>query len=412
MRDKMTFRKSVKSASILLSAALALSGCRQRVAEHHAPPPPEVEVAKVEQRDVPVVQEWVATMDGLINAQVRAQVSGYLTSQRYRSGDFVRKGQPLFDIDSRPLQAAVSEAKAGVDQAVSNLQQAQTALQNAQAQRGKTQLDVARLRPLAEDRAVSRQELDNAVQADLATEAQVAGAKAAIEAARSAIDAAKARLQTANLNLSFSTVISPVSGIAGINNAQVGNLVGPQTDALTTVSVVDPILVSFMLSEQEYLSIARRIGKSGGNDTTALSSLSFTLQLTDGATYPLKGKLHAVNREVDIRTGSIQVQTEFPNPGNTLRPGGFGRVSTVVGIERNAILAPQRAILDIQGQYFMALVDDKNTVRIRPVTLGTTVGNMRVIASGLQPGDTAIASGIQKVRDGIQVQPKSFVASE
>ncbi len=398
---------SVKIA--ILSGVAVISGCERKVAQQAAPPP-EVEVIQVQQQDVPEVREWVATMDGLVNAQVRAQVSGYLLRQLYKSGDYVREGQPLFGIDARALQANVSEAKAGVDQAQSNLQQAITSLQNAQAQRGKTQLDVNRLRPLAEERAVSRQELDDAVQADLGAQAQIAGSQAAISAARSAIDAAKARLQTAELNVGFTNVTSPVSGIAGINNAQVGNLVGPQSDPLTTVSVVDPILVSFMVSEQEYLGMIKRVADAGINEQAALDKLVFTLQLTDGSTYPVKGKIHAVNREVDIRTGSIQVQTEFANPGNKLRPGGFGRISTVTGLDRGALLVPQRAVLDVQGQYFVAVVGKDDTVHIHPVALADTVGNMRVISKGLEPGSVVVAEGVQKVRDGIRVTTKAYQA--
>jgi membrane fusion protein, multidrug efflux system len=394
-------------AAAFLSVVLGLSGCGHKVAQG-PPPPTPVEVTQVLQQDVPVTREWVATMDGLVNAQVRAQASGYLLRQRYRNGDSVQRGQPLFEIDARSLQAMVSEATAVVAQAQSILQQSITARENALAQRGKTELDVNRLRPLAEERAVSRQELDNAVQADLAARAQVAGANASIDAARSAIDAAKARQQTAELNLSFATVVSPVSGIAGISKAQVGDLVGPSTNELTTVSIVDPILVNFTISEQEYLQVSKWLEGKGAAGGPALQTLPFTLQLTDGSIYPHKGKLHAVNREVNAATGSIEIQTEFPNPGNTLRPGGFGRVSTAGGIERNALLVPQRSIIDVQGKHFVAVTGVDEVVHLRPVSTGITQGALQVIASGLQPGETVVVEGVQKVRDGMTVAPRPY----
>jgi RND family efflux transporter MFP subunit len=271
-------------------------------------------------------------------------------------------------------------------------------------------LDVNRLRPLAEERAVSGQELDDAVQSDLAAQAQVAGSQAAIAAARSAIDAAKARLQTAELNLSFAAVVSPVSGIAGINKAQVGDLVGPSTDVLTTVSVVDPILVNFTISEQDYLQVSKWVDAKGASGDAALKALAFTLQLTDGSVYPHKGNLHAVNREVNAATGAIQIQTEFPNPGNTLRPGGFGRVSTAGGIERGALLVPQRSIVDVQGEHFVAVAGPDAVVHLRPVSMGVTQGPMQVISNGLQAGETVVVEGVQKVRDGLKVAPSPYQA--
>ncbi|QOY85884.1 efflux RND transporter periplasmic adaptor subunit [Paludibaculum fermentans] len=389
----------------LACGALALAACGRKEQAHAMPPPP-VEVVQVRQQDVPNVREWVATMDGLVNAQVRPQVTGYLVRQLYRNGDRVSRGTPLFQIDTRTLQAAVNEAKANVEQARGHLLEAQGQVQNAEAQRGKSKLDLNRARPLAAEQAISRQELDDAVQADLVAAAQVASAQAAVSQAKSAIDAAQAKLETARLNLGFATVVSPVDGIAGINAAQIGDLVGPQSPALTIVSTVDPILVSFTFSEQEYLGIRRL--PEGSDAGKRSSELEFSLQLTDGSTYPLKGKLHAVDRNVDIKTGAIAVQVAFPNPRGELRPGGFGRISTVAGVDHGALTVPQRAISEIQGAYLVAVVTPENTIQLRPVKLGAAVGPLRVIKEGLQPGDRVVAEGIQKIRDGMKVQPQPF----
>jgi membrane fusion protein (multidrug efflux system) len=389
----------------IVCGALALTACGRK--EHvQAPPAPLVEVVQVQQQDVPNVREWVATMDGLVNAQVRPQVTGYLVRQLYRSGDRVSRGTPLFQIDTRTLQAAVNEAKANVEQARGRLVEAQGQVQNAEAQRGKSSLDLNRARPLAAEQAISRQELDDAVQADLVAAAQVVSAQAAVTQAKSAIDAAQAKLETARLNLGFATVISPVDGIAGINTAQIGDLVGPQSPALTIVSTVDPILVSFTFSEQEYLGIRRL--PEGSEAGKRSSELEFSLQLTDGSIYPLKGKLHALDRNVDIKTGAIAVQVAFPNPRGVLRPGGFGRVSTIAGVDQGALTVPQRAVSEIQGAYLVAVVTSENIVRVRPVKLGATVGPRRVIKEGVQAGDLVVAEGIQKIRDGMKVRTKPF----
>lgn len=389
----------------IVCGALALAACGRKE-QVQAPPPPLVEVVQVQQQDVPNVREWVATMDGLVNAQVRPQVTGYLVRQLYRGGDRVSRGTPLFQIDTRTLQASVNEAKANVEQARGRLAEAQGQVQNAEAQRGKTSLDLSRARPLAAEQAISRQELDDAVQADLVAAARVVSAQAAVTQAKSAIEAAQAKLETAKLNLGFATVVSPVDGIAGINAAQIGDLVGPQSPALTIVSTVDPILVSFTFSEQEYLAVRRQweTGDAGKRE----GELEFHLQLTDGTTYPLKGRLNAVDRNVDVKTGAIAVQVAFPNPRAELRPGGFGRVSTVAGVDRGALTVPQRSISEIQGAYLVAVVTPENTIQLRPVKLGAAVGPMRVIKDGVRPGDRVVAEGIQKIRDGMKVQPRPF----
>jgi membrane fusion protein (multidrug efflux system) len=297
----------------------------------------------------------------------------------------------LFQIDPKPFQAVLDQAKANLDQAKGNLQQAQAKL-------GKTEMDVARYTPLAKESAISQQELDDAVQANLAAKAQVETAKAAIEAARAAVD-------TAQLNLGFTSIVSPIDGVTAIATAQVGDLVGPQTPALTAVSTIDPILVNFTPSEQEYLNAMR---VTGGSEEEIKRRLVFELTLADGSIYPSKGYLFAVNREVDIRTGAVLVQAKFPNPGNVLRPGGFGRVSTVTRIQQGALLVPQRAVNELQGGYLVAVVGADNKVSLRPVKMGTKAGTMWVVAEGLKPGERVIAEGGQRVRDGMVVNPKPF----
>ncbi len=376
-------------ALVFLATVLSVScGNKEQSA---APPPPDVEVVQVVQRDVPITKDWVATLDGLVNAQVRAQVSGYLLKQTYRNGAFVSKGASLFQIDPRPFQAVLNQARA-------NLAQEEGNLQAAQAKLGKTELDVARYTPLAKESAISQQELDDAVQANL-------GAKAQVETAKAAIEAAKAAVETAELNLGFTTITSPVDGVAAIATAQVGDLVGPGTSTLTTVSTINPILADFTISEQEYLNAARF---SGGSEEAIRSLLTFELTLADGSTYPYKGNLHAIDRQVDVRTGAVLIQARFPNPGNVLRPGGFGRVSTVAGVQRGAVLVPQRAVTELQGGYMVAVVGQDNKVSIRPVKTGSRVGDMWIIAAGLKPGERVVAEGTQKVRDGSVVNPRPF----
>lgn len=373
-----------------LFAAVCSTGCGTK--EEAAPPaPPVVEVVKVEQRDVPVTKEWVATLDGFVNAQIHAQVSGYLIRQNYNNGAYVKAGQPLFQIDAKPFQAVLDQAKANLAQAEGNLQQAQAKL-------GKTELDVARYTPLAAQSAISKQELDDAVQSNLAAKAQVQAARAAIEAAKAAVD-------TAQLNLGFTKITSPVDGVAAIATAQLGDLVGPQTSALTTVSTVNPILANFTPSEQEYLN-AMRITQ--GREEEIQRRLVFELTLADGSLFPYKGRLYAVNREVDVRTGAVLVQAEFPNPGNLLRPGGFARISTVTRTERGAVVIPARAVNELQGGYLAAVVGNDNKVSLRPIKMGARAGSMWIVAEGLKPGEQVIAEGGQKVRDGLVVNPKPF----
>jgi membrane fusion protein (multidrug efflux system) len=392
----MTHRRGVYLATAIVAFATAacfMGGCGGE--QKAAAGPPNVEIATVVQKDVPIVREFVSTLTGLVNAQIRAQVSGYLVKQLYINGAYVKKGTPLFQLDPRTFIAAV-------DQATGNLAQAKADLQKAQAQLGKTQLDVDRYTPLAKTGAISQQELDDAVQANLAAKGQVAAAKASI-------DAGTAALESAKLNLGFATVVAPIDGVAGISNAQVGDFVGPQsTNALTTVSTVDPILANITPSEEEYLNAMKAAQKSGLTDMQILSPLVWELELTNGAIYAEKGRFYAMDRQVNIQTGTILLQIKFPNPGRVLRPGGFGNVRTVARLEKNALLVPQRAVTDIQGKYLIAVVGEDNKVSIRPVSAGEKVGTMWVITAGLHPGDRVVAEGTQKVQEGLLVNPRPF----
>lgn len=382
------------SALPALSVALCCTaGCGEK--EKAAAAPPDVEIVSVQQKDVPIVREFVATLTGLVNAQIRAQVSGYLVKQLYTNGAYVNKGTPLFQLDPRTFQAAV-------DQAAGNLAQAKADLEKANAQLGKTELDVKRYTPLAKQGAISQQELDDAVQANLAAQGQVAAAKAAI-------DASQAASETARLNLGYATIVSPLDGVAGISTAQVGDFVGPNSmNPLTAVSTVNPILATITPSEQDYLRTMRAAEEAGVTDIQVLRTLVWELQLTDGSMYGQKGKFYALDRQINIQTGAITVQIEFPNPGNILRPGGFGNVRTVVRLQKDALLIPQRAVTDVQGKYLVAVVGGDNKVSIRPVVAGDKVGTDWIITEGLKPGDRVVAEGTQKVQEGLLVNPKPF----
>ena len=387
--------EQLKSALFVVAIiALASSGgCNKGKSAEAAPP--VVEVVEVTQKDVPITRQWVATLTGKVNAQIRAQVAGYLMQQIYPNGAYVKKGTPLFQLDPRTFQASVDQAK-GV------LKQANGDLARAQAQQGKTQMDVTRYTPLAQEGAISRQELDDAVQNNLSALAQV-------ESANAAVASAEAALETAKLNLGFSTIVAPIDGVAGIANAQVGDFISPQSpNPLTTISTINPILANFTPSEREYLIAMRDIEKAGETEKQALGRLNWQLELTDGSIYPPNGKFYALDRQVDISTGAILLQIEFPNPNNLLRPGGFGNIRTVGRIAQGALLVPQRAVTDVQGKYLIAVVGTDNKVHIRPVIVGEKVGDMWIIADGLKPGDRVVAEGTTKVSDGIHVNPKPY----
>jgi membrane fusion protein (multidrug efflux system) len=357
--------------------------------------PPEVEVAQVEQKDVPIPNEWVGTLDGLVNAQIRPQVTGYLLRQTYQEGSFVKKGQLLFEIDPRTFQAALDQTKA-------QLANAEQQLAQAEANQVKAQLDVNRYVPLAKEQAVTQQDLDNAVQANIAAQAQVRAAKAQIEAA-------KAQVAAAQLNLGFTKIVSLIDGIAGIAQAQIGDLVGP-TSLLTTVSTVDPIKVYFPVSERGYLEYVKE-NPDAAKRAEQERQLVLELMLADGSVYTHKGKFSLADREVDAKTGMLRLQGLFPNPGNILRPGQFVRVRAITTTRKAALLVPQRAVTELQGSYQVAVVDPDNKVEVRPVKVAQRVGTQWIIAEGLKPGERVVVEGIQRVHAGVTVDPKPYTAT-
>jgi RND family efflux transporter MFP subunit len=355
--------------------------------------PPTVEVVQVDRRDVPIYGEWIGTLDGLVNADVRAQVTGYLQTQGYQEGAFVRKGQLLFQIDPRPFQAAL-------DQAQGQLAQSKAALANAEAVQRRTELDVKRYTPLAKEQAASQQDLDNAVQNNLA-------AIATVETAKAQIKTGEAAVETAKINLEFTRLVAPIDGVAGQAELQVGALVTPGSNPVTSVSTLDPIKVYFTVSEPQYLGWRKRFPTETSR-LAADKALRLQLILADGSTYAHEGKFYFADRQVNESTGAIRIAGLFPNPGSVLRPGGYAKVRAVISIQHGALLVPQRAISELQGGYQVAVVDGNNKVNIRTVTVGNQVGNQWIVTSGLNGGERVVAEGVQKVRAGAPVNPKPF----
>jgi membrane fusion protein (multidrug efflux system) len=409
-----------------------------------------VEVIPVEQKDVPIYSEWIGTLDGMVNAEIRAQVAGYLLRQDYKEGSLVKKGQLLFEIDPRPFEAALSQAngdlakaqgqlgqvesqltqaEAQLAQANSQLAQAQAQLTQAEANQHKTQLDVDKYIPLAAQRAVTQQDLDNAVQANVVAKAQIEAAKAGVETARAQVKAANAGIGTAKaaiasakaqvesseaavrttqLNLGFTRILAPIDGIAGIAQAQVGNLVNQTSGVLTTVSTVDPIKVGFTLNEREYLNFTKR-SVIDARQGSSIEQLELQLVLFDGSTYPEKGRFYLADRQVDQKTGSIRLAGVFPNPGNVLRPGQYGRVRAITSTTEGALVIPQRAVTELQGSFQVAVVDANNKIAIRSVKVGDRTDQNRIIEDGLKTGERVVVEGTQKVRPGMTVNPVPFV---
>ena len=368
-------KPSLIASTLFFSLILAACG------EKSVPPPTPatVEVVTVAQRDVPVYMEWIGSLDGNVNAVIRPQVTGYLIKQNYREGDLVKQGQPLFEIDPRTFEAAVEEAKGLRAQQVARYETASA--------------NLARIKPLAAVNAVSQKDLDDSTGTYLSAKAQ--------------LEAAEASLKTAKLNLGFTKITSPVTGIAGIAKAQIGDLLSPSMPTeLTTVSTVDPIKVYFNISEREYLKIANAALAAGSKP----ERVPLELFLVDGSLYPHPGKVAVLNRQVDTSTGTFKVAALFANPDNLLRPGQYGKVRATMSVEKGALLVPQRAVTEIQGRYVVAVVGADNKVDIRPVTVGERVGTEWVISKGLQPGEQVIAEGTQKARPGSTVTPKPFVA--
>lgn len=376
-----TTSRLLAACAFALCAAGFLSGCDRssNTAAPPPPPPPTVQVAPVVQRDVPIYREWVGTLDGMVNAEIRAQVTGYLVKQHYREGDLVQKGQLLYEIDARTFQAAVDAAR--------------SSLAREQAELTTARLELDRIRRLLPQNAVSVRDRDAAVGREAASAADVLTAKASLEKAQ--------------LDLSFTRITSPIQGIAGISKAQLGNLVGPGSAdmTLTTVSQVDPIRVYLSISEQEYLGFQRE------QQATGEQALGMELILADGSIHGEKGRFYFADRQVDARTGAILVAVLFRNPGNVLRPGQFARIRAQTRVQRNALLVPQRAVTELQGMYQLAVVGPDNTVDIRKVRTGERSGPLWVIEEGLRAGERVIVEGLQKVRQGAPVAPQPFDAS-
>jgi RND family efflux transporter MFP subunit len=366
---------------LLLSTAVLSQGCKRTTAAAPPPPPPEVSVTTVEPERVALSSEWIATLDGYVNAQIRPQVSGYLVRRAYQEGAMVHKGQLLFEIDPRTFDVALAQTRAQ--------------LAEAEAQVGKTERDLQRDRPLAEQRAIAQSQLDNDVQANLAAQAAVKSANAAVDAAQ--------------LNVGFTKVVSLIDGVAAIATAQIGDLVGPTT-LLTTVSQIDPIKAYFPLSEQEYLQTSS--GANGAQPSVPWSrGPGLLLILSDGNIYPRKGTFLATDREIDAKTGTIRVSATFPNPSGTLRPGQYGRVRAETKVVPDALLVPQRAIAELQGSFQLRVVGSDNKVSTRTVTLGEPVGSRRIVAKGLDAGAHVVVEGAA-TRDGTVVNPKPFTPTE
>jgi membrane fusion protein, multidrug efflux system len=375
--------RSFDVVAIVMGVCLLLSGtgCEEKEA---APPPspPEVEVTGVVQRDVPIYQEWVAQLNGQVNADITPKVQGYLLKRNYAEGFFVRQGQLLYEIDPRPFVASLDQAKAQVAVAVAN----QTEAEN----------NVTRDRPLAAQNAIPQKQLDTDISTLAATTAQV--------------NAAKASMVQAELNLSWTKVLSPIDGVAGISNSNVGDLVGTATK-MTTVSQVNPIRAYFNISESDYLGRAQAISRLVRGNRAQEKAVPIEFIQTNGIAFPAKGKIVIVNREIASQTGTIQIAAEFPNKEGILRPGGFGNVRIETGTSEHALLVPQAAVIEVQSMYQVVVVSPENKAMFRPVKVGERVGPNWIITEGLKPGEKIIVEGFMKVREGSPVTPKPYVAA-
>ena len=363
------------TAAVAVLLALAAGGCKKTVATT-PPPPPNVVVVAVIQKDVPVDFEWIGTTVGFVNADIYPKVQGYLLKQNYIDGSPVKSGQLLFQIDPRQYQASL-------DQSLGQLAQ-------DQAINTKNQQDLARYKPLLEQQVISRQDFDHVNQTALASAATVKSDQAAVENTR--------------LNLGWTQVTSPIDGVAGIAKAQVGDLVSTTT-LLASVSQINPMKVTFPISEREYLHFADRIKQHEANGGPTKGEAELQMVLADGSVYKYPGHFYDVNRQVNVQTGTIQVQGLFPNPDSILRPGLYAKIRTAADTLKGALLVPQDAVLETQGQYQVAVVGPDNKVSIRSVTLGKTSDNLRIIQSGVQPGERVVTEGLQKVSDGMAVAP-------
>ena len=360
--------------ALLIVLAVA-TGCSSGKAATPAPPPLAVEVADVVQQDTPIYNEWVAILDGFVNAQIQPHVSGYIVRQTYKEGSVVRRGDVLFEIDPRPFQAALDQARAQLAQ--------------AEAQLRKTALDVERDTPLAKERAIAQSQLDNDIQGRLAAQASV--------------KAAEALIQSASLNVGFASVRSLIDGVASMASAQIGDLVTPQS-LLATVSQIDPIKAYFSLSEQEYLRVAKQLNQGTPSQELWQTGSALTLILADGHEYPQPGSFLAADRQIDPSTGTIRISAVFPNPDHTLRPGQYGRVRADTQLIKDALLVPQRAVTELQGAAQLRVIGPKDTVVLRTVALGNRIGNRWIVLRGLEPNERVLIDSPQ-LREGTVVNP-------
>jgi membrane fusion protein (multidrug efflux system) len=383
-------------ATLLLMAAGLTSGCSKKAAPAGPPPAMPVTVVKVEPTDVPITGEWVGTLDGYVNAQIQPQANGYLIKQNYREGAEVRQGQVLFEIDPRPFQAAL-------DQANGQLAQAKGQVQQAQAQLDLAQINVNRDTPLAKAHAISQSQLDTETQ-------QKAQAAASVLSAQASVTAAEAAVENANLNLGFTHVRSLITGVAGQATTQVGNLVNTQS-VLTAVSQLNPIKIYFSISDSEYLALIQRAKQNSGDLLKGASAFPLTLTLSNGEVFPQKGHIVYIDRQMNPQTGAIRIAAAFPNPGNILRPGQFGRVKADTEIRHNALLIPQVAVVEFQGTHQVYLAGADGKAHVATVQLNTQVGSNWLVDSGVAPGSLVIVDNVQKLGDGAPVNPHEGTAS-
>jgi membrane fusion protein (multidrug efflux system) len=365
----------------MVAVVLSLSGCGKKTVQTEAPPPPEVLVTQVVKADVPIVSEWVGTLDGSENADIRARVTGYLQKREYQEGSYVKEGDLLFEIDPRPFEAALAEAK-------SQLAQTQ-ALQLA------TQADFERSQELYNKKVISVQEFENKRQLNEANVAKVGALEAAV--------------QTAQLNLGFTKIAAPVDGIAGLAKAQIGDLVGTggSTATLTTVSKIDPIRLYFPLSEKDYKQHANAL-QAAMQKPASERQEAIEMLFADGSVYPRKGKFSFVDRQVDPTTGTILIAANFPNPEHTLRPGQFAKARAVIENIPGALLVPERALVELQGSYQIGVLGEDNKAEIRPIKIGPHFNRQVVVTEGLKEGERVIVEGVQKVRPGMVVTAKPY----
>jgi len=395
------------------AVAIALCSCARKP---RPPQPTLVTISVPVQKDVPLYSEWIGTTVGYVDAEIHSKITGYLLTQDYKEGSLVTTGDLLFKVDPRPFQAVVNQANAQLKvanaqlgQAKDDVNAAKAEVDRAQAAQLKTELDVKRYTPLVKDGTVSEQEYDDAVQSNLANIASVAAAKgkfdrsqATVDAAQAQIEVASSSLEAAQLNLEYTNVRAPVTGIAGIRVANIGDLVGTsQQQVLTTVSQIDPILVQFPISEQEYLRLRNFLFAREAQQQPGVELL-----LSDGSIYPRKGKIDIVGRQVESSTGTLRIRAIFPNPGNVLRPGQYSRVRAATTIQNNALLVPQRAVQQLQGQDQVALVGPDNKISFRTVKTGERVGSYWVIEQGLNANDRVVIEGLQDIKSGETVEPK------